>query len=112
MNAWQHDSDVLTFIREGCFQDPLQAARFLQNALVQCQQGKPLDVQPTALAEQETIWRNVLNGIGEHGGFLRSFGEAFVRADLFNKALLNYASLRLIQTYALSGPEYREEKHL
>jgi hypothetical protein len=39
--AWKTDADVLQFIREGCFKDTLQAFRFLQNALVDCQTKNP-----------------------------------------------------------------------
>lgn len=61
------------------------------------------------LEQQNTIWINVANGVGEHGSFLRRFGAAFQSADYRNKRLLESCSLHLIGAYILDGPEYLKE---
>lgn len=49
------------------------------------------------------IWKDVANGVGNHGDFLRSFAEAMIRADDENYAILSVPSLMLIKKYKLGG---------
>jgi hypothetical protein len=48
------------------------------------------------------IWREVANGRGGHGDFLRSFADAVVRADEDNFALIRPAAAALVIKYHLS----------
>jgi hypothetical protein len=60
----------------------------------------------TACNQHNIIWVNVLNGVGKHGDFLKSFAQAFTRADSDNKLILLIASTTLILKYHLSEPQY------
>lgn len=55
------------------------------------------------------IWINVVNGVGKHGDFLKSFGAAFTRADSDNKGILAGPSRALIVKYDLNQPQYLVE---
>ena len=47
------------------------------------------------------IFADIANGRGQHGGFLRSFAEAVIRADPPNFAMLRPAMKALIEKYSL-----------
>ena len=53
-------------------------------------------------AELLHIFRDVSNGRGQHGGFLRSFAEAVTRADPGNLILLRPAMVALVEKYSLN----------
>jgi hypothetical protein len=63
---------------------------------------------PWDVDQQTTIWINVMNGVGDHGSFLRRFGAAFTAADYVNKRLLEKCSLNFIDRYHLDGDKYHE----
>ncbi len=50
-----------------------------------------------------TIWSEVANGRGKHGGFLKAFAAAVVYADPMNLQLLRPAAEDLISKYNLAG---------
>lgn len=47
------------------------------------------------------IFVEIVQGRGQHGGFLRSFAEAFSNADAENRIILQQAAERLIEKYKL-----------
>jgi len=47
------------------------------------------------------IFTEIAHGRNHHGEFLRSFGEAYVRADDQNLQLLHSAALALVVKYSL-----------
>lgn len=47
------------------------------------------------------IWTEVQLGRGTHGGFLRNFAEAWIRADDLNREILRLAALELVAKYRL-----------
>lgn len=49
------------------------------------------------------IWKDVANGVGNQGDFLRTFAEAMIRADDENYAILCESSIALIKKYKLGG---------
>lgn len=65
-----------------------------------------------SLEQQNTVWLNVANGVGQHGEFLKAFARAFIAADFANKWLLEFPSENFIKKYKLGGPEYLREEGL
>lgn len=55
------------------------------------------------------IWLNVVNGVGKHGDFLKTFGLAYNRADADNAVKMYSASIALIEKYKLNEGEYLKE---
>jgi len=49
------------------------------------------------------IWTEVGLGRGRHGGFLRSFAEAYCRADPANLELVRAAAQALVVKYSLDA---------
>jgi hypothetical protein len=49
------------------------------------------------------IWIEVASGRGRHGDFLKSFGDAYSRADYGNIAILHDAAVKLVLKYGLEN---------
>jgi len=58
-----------------------------------------------ATDELEHIFKEIVNDVGGHGDFLKSFSLAFLRADHENQILLKPSALALVEKYDL-------QKHL
>lgn len=100
---------VQRYIREGCFKDATQLCIFLKQSLNEWRDKAKAYEHPVAFStveKHQTIWINVVNGVGENGNFLRCFGAAFASADNSNKQVLLRASAFLIANYHLDTPEY------
>jgi hypothetical protein len=56
-------------------------------------------------SEEQTrhIFVEVAGGRGRHGDFLKSFAQAFLRADSDNLRILNWAAVSLIEKYKLAA---------
>jgi hypothetical protein len=52
-------------------------------------------------AQMLHVWVEIADGRGHHGAFLRSFADAYTRADPDNVSLLWEASSQLIEKYEL-----------
>lgn len=55
------------------------------------------------------IWKNVSNGVGDHGSFLKAFGNSVNWADEWNFRALLPSAIFLIEKYELDKPEYWKE---
>lgn len=58
--------------------------------------------------EIKAIFTNVMNGVGNHGDFLRAFAEAICRADAVNFIILVPAAISLVRNYNLYRAHYLE----
>ena len=54
------------------------------------------------------IFRNIFNGVGKHGHFLRAFAETLMYADIENYDLLTPVAIKLIVKYKLNVKPYTE----
>ena len=56
----------------------------------------------------KTIFRNIYNGVGNHGDFLMAFARAYIYADSENTEILQSAAERLVTKYNLYIKPYIE----
>lgn len=66
-----------------------------------------MDINQTEMTQEkiQNIFREVANGVGNHGSFLVSFSECIIRADSQNFYLLRPVAISLIEKYGLEKYE-------